>query len=187
MLNKKLLTIYIIRTVILFIVLLIVSIGTIVFLRTRINKIQTTLQENQRLLHSLERRGETIAELRKQFGEIKTTDTSIIDSFPYSDDILEAINSIELIAHTHGLQIVKQFGTPIPFMTIPDGTKISSIQFSLSLQGNVSSLTKFLNAVESLPYFISISSISIQSQSSASWNEISNLSLGGILYTRERQ
>lgn len=187
MLNKKILISYIIRLSIFFLILLGISIGTIIFLRTRIEKIQTTLQENQRLIRSLERRGEIISELRKQFEEIKTADTTIIDAFPYSDDILSTINSIEVIANTHGLQIVKQFGTPTLFMTIPDGTKISVIPFSLSLQGNVNSLTKFLNAIESLPYFISISSASIQSQSVSDWNDTSSIALNGSLYTRERE
>ncbi|TSC51851.1 MAG: hypothetical protein LiPW41_798 [Parcubacteria group bacterium LiPW_41] len=187
MLNRKVLISYIIKLSIFFLILLSISIGIIVFLRIRIEKIQTTLQENQRLIRSLERRGETISELRKQFEEIKTTDTTIIDAFPYSDDILSTINSIELIANTHGLQIVKQFGTPTLFMTIPDGTKISVIPFSLSLQGNVNSLTKFLSAVESLPYFVSISSASLQSQSTSDWNNISSISLSGSLYTRERE
>ncbi|MBI4812412.1 hypothetical protein HY798_03170 [Candidatus Falkowbacteria bacterium] len=145
----------------------------IIFFSRQISKISRSIAEQRSLSSVLEKRNDTLAQLRKDFEVIDGFDAKIENAIPPVDNILDFVSSLEDLAETNSIDQTLSFESPVS----------SSINYGINLNGNIISLIKYLKSFEKLPYFTAISSINL-SAPYGDWNGNSSVSLRAKVHTK---
>lgn len=184
MFQQKQLTLTIIKKLSRALVALVIAVLIVVFLSGQIDKIGSGIQKKRTLSYILEKRTETIDNLRLSFTKVGDVDKRIKDALPTADNILDFVAALESLAASTSLQQSTRFGSPVPTAISSGGITLSAIDYSTTLNGNVATLTNYLKGFEKLPYFSSITAISINAGSSKGWDGDSTVSIQAKVYTR---
>jgi len=172
MFNKKQLILTIFKISLKAVIATVIAIIIIVFSSQQISKISNSLKEQRTAAFILEKKTETISQLREDFNLVDEADRKISDAFPPADNILGFVTSLENLASQNGLQQTISFGTPAD----------SSIDYNLTLNANIFTLINYLKNFEKLPYFTGISSINLNAPSG--WEGNSTISIRAKVYTK---
>lgn len=149
----------------------------------KIDSIAKKIQQQRVASEVLSKRNETFSKLRDEFRIVADNDQKVLDAFPSVDNVLNFIASLESIASTNSLAQSVKFSTPLPQAT-DGGLALMSIDYDVTLNGNVVTLLTYLKSFEQLPYFSSMSSLSITSSNSLGWEGDSVITYHAKLYAR---
>lgn len=157
----------------------------IVFIASQqISKISNSIQQKKTLSYILEKRTETISALKNDFEAVGEADKRIETALPATDNILDFVATLESLAAETSVQQSLKFGNPVPAGLGSGNLNISTIDYNLTLTGNVLILINYLKKFETLPYFSGISSISIASRTDKGWEGDSTIGITAKLYTK---
>lgn len=146
----------------------------IFFSSSQISKISQTIREQRISAFVLEKRSETIFQLREGFRVIGDADKKIEEALPPAENILGFVAGMENLASQNSVQQI------LSFSVLAD--KI--IDYNINLNVNISSLINYLKNFEKLPYFTGISSINLSASSVGGWEENSAVSLRAKFFIR---
>lgn len=184
MIGKKRLFLIIVKRLSIALVVVLVSFSAIYFLKTRIEKIGNSLEENKRISFYLEKRNEMFAKLFADMKIVGGNDTAIENAIPSADNILNFVTALDDLATQNSQQHTVNFSNPVIASDLPDGSKLYSIDFNLSLSSNSLSLVNFLRGFDKLPYFTSISGINLNAPPTGGWDGPSSITIQGKLYAK---
>ena len=118
------------------------------------------LVDKRHKLMALEQKDEGLAQLQKDYQELKQ-DLEIIDqALPDREKVIDFITRLESEASASGLLAKISFGKET--ITAEAGG-IKSVHFSLSFQGTYYQMLELVKKIEKMPQIISIDKITIQS------------------------
>jgi len=157
-----------------------IAIFIVFFSIKKISKISESIMENKRTSFILEKRNEVISDLRKNFQLIGDKDKKIEEAIIPTDNILDFVAILESLASQNSLQQSLKFGTPVLVVN-----NVSSIDYYLTLNGNIITLMNYLKGFEKLPYITGISLINFQALTDKGWENNSSVSIQGKLYVRQ--
>lgn len=173
-------------------IFLIMVLGANYILSGRIVKISHDATENRTAITILENKGRVAEELGNNFIAIGDGDKKIGEAFIEAGDIAKFIDKLESIAKTNKLEQDLRFGTPIPLKaatTTDESAKalnLTKVDYTIELQGDVTSINKYLKELEKVPYFSSTTSITIVSLSTATnWKKVASASIEAQLYLKQ--
>ncbi len=160
----------------------------------RITTIGETAKENRTAVTILEAKNQVGNDLKNNFASIGDGDKKVEGAFIRAENIIEFINKIEKIANENKLEQNLRFGTPVPLQTSTEETdtdkpsedlKLMQVNYNIDLKGDITSFNKYLEEFEKLPYFSSITSITIVSNPASGWEKDANISIRAQLYLRQ--
>lgn len=186
MLNKKQLISVLFTHVLKAGIAVLLAVVVIVFTGTQIGKVTKSLQQKRALDSVFEKRSETVLVLEKDLQIVGDKDKKIQAALLSSDNILEFVGILESLANQYALQQNLKFGIPVAVPSDEEGVNLASIDYNITLQGNVSTLEKYLADFEKLPYFTHASSVSLTTQSPQGWDDNSNITIQAKLYVRSK-
>jgi len=164
-----------------FTVLITIVAGWAVFVfKDKIENEAENINEKRSMLTVLEKRNENFIALKGDYPLVKENLPLLRQSLPTEKNIDSVINDLENLASRTNNGQNLNFS---PLANLASAGSIGSVNFSVSLLGNISSFVDYLNGVKKLPYFIEISGVSIVNEGGASSNN-SRLNLSGKLYMR---
>jgi hypothetical protein len=160
--------------------------GICAFLLKAANNDVMALTKQRTLKYELESRNEIASKLVSDYKNVATTQSQIENAFLPEENILEFVSAIESIASKRSIIHAIHFDTPGKTDKVLGDVAhpLTQVTFSLSLQSNIFIFDEFLKDLERLPYFVRISNITITSQGSTGWRDMSNVTIQGILFTR---
>ncbi len=123
-----------------------------------------------------------ISRLQNQFKTIDGNDTRINNALPHENNVIPFVNALQALAKKDSVQESYTFSSPVPY-TSQGSMNIYSISYSISLAGNISVFTNYLNDFQNLPYFTNISSITISSPSGL--QQGSSMNMTATLYVQQ--
>lgn len=185
MLNKKQLLTAILKHTLKTGGIIIIAIILIVFAGKQIIKIANSLQEKMVLSSVLEKRNETSLKLREDFKLVGEKNKKIEAALPSADNILEFVGILESLAKGRSLNQTVKFNSPAPLAAVINDLKLSSIDYSIVLDGNISTLIDYLKDFEKLPYFSGISSITVNATPPEGWGGKSSIFIQAKLYVKD--
>jgi len=155
----------VIKPIIFTFLIMFISVSATTYMKDNIEKKAVQIREKRSMLSVMEKRGENILELKRGYPLIKDKLPKIEKALPDERNINELVNAVENAAtRTNNAQVLS-------FEPLDNaqsaGTKIRSVKLSSTVSGNVGTFSAYLSALEELPYFIAIDSISIQNNSAA--------------------
>lgn len=160
----------------------IIAVFVVLFLSGQISKISESIVKNKRTAFILEKRNETISNLRNDLKLIGDNERKIEDAMPPVDNILDFVAALENLASQNSLQQSLKFGTPSQVVA----GQISSIDYYITLNnGNTATLLNYLKRFERLPYVTGISTINLQALTARGWEDNSSVSIQGKIYVRQ--
>lgn len=159
----------------------IAAVFLVLFLSGQISKISESIVKNKRTTFLLEKRTETLSELRNNLKIIGDNEKKIEEAMPPVDNILDFVAALEAVASENSLQQSLKFGTPVQVTA----GQIYSIDYYVTLNGNVVTLLNYLKRFEQLPYVTGISRINLQASTPRGWEDDSSVSIQGKLYVRQ--
>lgn len=174
MFSKKQLIIKILKNLLKAGVAVAVAIIVIFFTGRQISKISQTINEQRISAFILEKRSETISQLKEGFRVIGSADKKIEESLPPAENILGFVAALENLASQNSIQQILNFSAP--------AEKI--IDYNINLSANISVLINFLKNFEKIPYFTGISSINLSASPVGGWEENSAVSLKAKFFIR---
>ena len=176
--NKKQLLKELIKYSVWAIIALSLSIIIILILSGRINKIAKDMEDARTAEAILNRRVETISNLRAGLEASKTNYKKILETIPPADNPLGFLTSMEEITSKYRIT------QSIRFRPLPEGgvQSIQEVEYDLIITANISTLINYLEDVENLNFVSGITSISLSND--ATWNNLSSISMKGILLVR---
>jgi len=158
----------------------------------QIIKISSAITQNRTAITILESRGLVTEELKNNFSAIGDGDKKIEEAFIEAKDIVRFINELESLADKNKLEQDIRFSTPTPLVgseAQDESTKalnLTRVDYSIDLQGSVASIGKYLEELESIPYFSSVKSITLVSLSTTTnWKNQASVSIEAQLYLRK--
>ncbi|MDO8572288.1 MAG: hypothetical protein Q7S11_00790 [bacterium] len=166
---------------------IIVASIAISILSRNITSIGDSLIEKKRLSIILSKRGEYLSGLKRDFNVVGEADKRIIEASPPSDNILPFVAILENIADQTSVQQSFKFGIPSLTGEKQNGMEIATIDYSIRVNGNVHTLINYLQRFESLPYFSTISSITISGGGTRGWEETAQATIEAKIYTLSNQ
>jgi len=174
MFNKKQLIIKILKNLLKAGVAVAVAAVVVFFAGKQISEISQTIREQRISAFVLEKRNETIFQLREGFKVIGDANTKIEESLPLAENILGFVVSLENLANQNSVQQILNFSAPIG----------KSIDYNINLNANISSLINYLKNFEKLPYFTGISSFNLSAPSVGGWEGDSAIFLKAKVFIR---
>lgn len=162
-----------------------VAVILVIFVSKQITKIANSLQEKMVLSSVLERRNETSLKLREDFKKVGEKDKKIEAALPSADNILEFVGILESLAKGHSLNQTVKFNSPVPLAAAVNDLKLSSIDYNIVLDGNISTLVDYVKDFEKLPYFSGISSITVNATPPEGWGGKSSIFIQAKLYVKD--
>jgi len=150
----------------------------------QISKISNSVFEKQAVALALQQRSENLLELKKDLEITGNIDKKIESAFPTTDNILEFVSALESLASQYSIVQNLKFGNITPTSFILDDTPISMIDYTLTLDGNIQILTKYLEAFEKLPFFTEIKSITLSSYDVSGWTGNLQIIIQAKVYVR---
>lgn len=172
MFSRKQLIIKILKLAARAVIAVIVAAIVVIFFSQRISKISASLAEQRASAFILEKRSETNAQLKEDFKIVGEADKKINDAFPPADNILGFVAALETLALRNSLQQSLGFGAPAD----------SSIDYSITLSGNIFIFINYLKDFEKFPFFTAISSVDLNAP--GGWEGNSTISMRAKVYTK---
>lgn len=160
----------------------IIAILVVLFLSGQISKVSGSIVENKKTSFILQNRTEVVSDLRNDLKLIGEKDKKIEEATLSTDNILEFVAVLESLASQNSLQQSLRFSTPVP---VANTEGISSIDYYLTLNGNILTLLNYLKNFEKLPYITGISAINFQTLTDKGWEDNSSVSIQGKLYVHQ--
>lgn len=151
---------------------IVVAFIAVSFLKKEIIAINKSVIEQKGLAALLERRSETVSQLKNDHDKVEGLDAKILGAMPPADNILDFVAALESIGTKNSIQQILNFNTP-------NG---QVIDYSITLNGNVFSLIDYLKDFEKLPYLTNISSVNVISQ--GDWMNNSSIYLSAKLHIK---
>ena len=173
MFNKKQLIFSILRILAKAGIAVVVAAVVVGFSSRQISKISDSLAEQRAAVFTLERRNETVSQIREDFKIIGNADAKIEAAFPSRDNIIEFVTALERTASQNAVQQSLSFGVPVN----------NSIDYGINLTANINTLINYLKTFEKLSYFTAVSSVNL-SASSAGWESNSSISMRAKVYAK---
>lgn len=186
MINKKQLYIEILKNSLKVISVIAVTLLVMLFFSRQITKIANSLEEKMVLNSVMERKNEIALRLDEEFKTIAEKDKKIEGALLPIDNILEFVGALESLAAERSLDQSMKFNSPVPASGISEKS-VYSIDYSLILNGNISTLIAYLKGFEKLPYFTGISSVAFNSPSPSDWNDDMSISVQAKLYVKNTE
>ena len=149
----------------------------------QIAKISKSIAEKKSVTAVLERRSEIVGQLRQELARIGDNETKVENALPSVDAIPDVLAAFNGIGNETSLHFVVRLGEPVPYKT-PQNLAISSVDYSGTLDGNIETLIRFMEAYERLPFLASITSISVSAPSQG-WAANSQITIPGRVYIKE--
>lgn len=177
MFDKKNLTIHIIKHVLKAVLAIGICVAVVIFLGGNIARISDSILEKRTLTFVAEKRIETLTQLRKDLSAVGDRQQALANSLPPIEDILPFVTALEQT--NQGIYPPQQirFGGPTP------KDEVFEIPYSISAEGTLEQVIRHIRAIEALPFFSAIKSITIQSVE-GSWKNRSSVSLSGSFYAQ---
>ena len=144
----------------------------VVFSGQQIVKISNSLAEQRATAFILEKRSETITQLKEDFKLVGDADKKIENAFPPADNVLEFVAALETLANQNGVSQGLSFSAPVE----------GSVDYTIAIGGHIFILINYLKNFEKIPYFSAISSVSLNAP--GGWEGNSTISLKAKVYTR---
>lgn len=196
MLGQRKLKIEIIKSLGIALTFLIATLVAIYILSGQIAKVSRDVTQSRTAIIILESKGQVAEELKKNFAAIGDGDKKIEEAFIEARDIGKFIDELESIAKRNELEQNLRFNTPTPLETLltPDQPvkelALTKVAYTISLNGDLVSLNKYLQELEKAPYFSNITSMTIVSLPNATnWEEVritsATVSIEAQLYLKQ--
>lgn len=150
----------------------------------QISKISNSVFEKQTVALALQQRSENLLNLGKDLEIAGDIDKKIENAFPTTDNILDFVAAMESLASQYSIAQNLRFGNITPSSFVLDDTPISLIDYTLTLNGNIQILTKYLETFEKLPFFTEIKGIALSSYDASGWKNNSQITIQAKLYLR---
>ncbi len=163
-------------------IMMAITIVLVFFSSGQISGISKSIIENKKASLILQKRSEIVSALRSDFKLVGDKEDEIEDAMLPEDDIMEFVAVLESLANQNSLQQSLRFGTPVP---VPNMAGFASIDFSLSINGNIFTFLNYIKGFEKLPYAAGISAIGFQALTDKGWENNSSISIQGKLYVRQ--
>ncbi len=173
MFNRKQLIFSILRILAKAGIAVVVAAVVVGFSSRQISKISDSLAEQRAAVFTLERRNETVSQIREDFKIIGNADVKIETAFPSRDNIIEFVTALERAASQNAVQQSLSFGVPIA----------NSIDYGINLTSNINTLISYLKTHEKLPYFTAVLSIGFNAPSGG-WENNASVSMRAMVYAR---
>ncbi len=152
-----------------------------------IKKISRAVTEKMVFASLAERRNNDMLQLKNDFMYIAGRDKKISAALLPADNILEFVDALEKLAQKKSITQSIKFSSPVPFVAASGsvgGLPLLSVDYNVTLTGNITTLMEYLKDFEKLPYFSSISSIQINAVPGGTWNDNSTISIQAKLYVK---
>jgi len=151
------------------------------FTSSQITTTGNSIAEKKAASLFLQKRSRILADLRLELSEVGANDIKLARALPPDDNISEFLSTLKSLADQNSLQSSPRVDPPISLFE--KGTiSVSGIAYTITLNGTVVTLERYLEGFEALPYFTGISNMSISSPSG--WEGNSSISVGATLYAR---
>ncbi len=151
------------------------ALAVIYVCKARIVTITNSLGEQRVAAFVLEKKSQTIRQLQSDFKLVGGADKIIASAKPPSDNLADFQAALESAANRNSLSGNVVFVPPSPDKT--------SVDYSVSLGGNIITLIAYLRDFESLSYFTALSAAQLRPQS-GNWENNSAITLNGRVYTK---
>jgi Tfp pilus assembly protein PilO len=144
-----------------------------------------TVVEQKKLSATLEMRSGIIAQLMQDAARSRGAQERVDAALLPANNVLEFVGAVESMALKDNVTASLRFDTPSELgETVGTPPRhIVQVPFTISVQANIFTFLQYVKDVESLPYFTRIESISITG-AEGGWQNTSNISIRGTLYTR---
>ena len=150
------------------------------FVTKPIVKIADSIEQERRMEMRVEEKMQNSAIVRRELEETGTIEDKIKNAFLTVDSIGEFISALENLSNQHSLQQSLKFGSSKPATT----AGILEIEFTVQLNGNILTLTSYLNDFERLPYFAAVRGITVSAPQQG-WTNDSTIALSGVVYVKK--
>lgn len=160
-----------------------ISITISLLFANEISKIGNLIIEKRKLAMVMEKRSTIISKIRSDLRVVNDNQKIIENALPPKDNILDFVSSLENIANKNSLQYSYKFGTPSAPSTQGE-FNISTIDYSLNINGNIFTLINYLKDFEKLKYFTGINSITLSAPQDTGWDGNSTMTIQAKLYSR---
>lgn len=185
MLNKKQIILKITKDGVKALVAVGVAAVVVWFFSREISKISNSMAEKTALTSLMESRNDIILKLKNDLEPIGNKKVKIEQALPPADNILEFIGALESLAAKHSLTQNVKFSSPAPLTTAAgEILNFYSIDYNLTLNGNISTLILYLKDFEKLPYFSGANSFTLNAQVPNTWSDNSVISIQAKLYVK---
>lgn len=164
-----------------------VTVAAILFISAvgkEIKKISDSMVQKKILSVTLQKRKETIEELRFDLSTVGENYERIRNSFPPSDNILDFVAYLENSAAQKSLTQSFKFGAPAVFNTASQELNLVTIDFTLDLKGPIPFLINYLEDLENGAYFVEILSANISAPSPGGWEGNAQAAISARLYAK---
>lgn len=158
---------------------IILGAAVVVFSSGQISNISDSLVEKEALSFILKKGSETTARLQGEFAQVGKGEDMILNALPPVDNILGFVQALERLGQEQPVSQSVRFSGPVP--AVED---VYEIAYNVNVEASISDFLEYLQALEALPYFSSVMSLSVQTPSSGSWEESSSIALTAKFYAR---
>lgn len=149
-------------------------------------KISDSLQQKERLTKILAMKIENIQQLKNSLALLGENDKKIIAIYPSTDNILDFVSAIESIAKQNSLKQSLRFGGFTP-LEIAGGLSINETDYSLNLNGTITTLKAYLEQLEKISFVSKIGAVNLLAAPPNGWNGDSTITINGSLYAQQSQ
>lgn len=149
-------------------------------------KISDSLQQKEKLSKILAIRIENIQQLKNSLALLGDNDKKIIDIYPSTDNVLDFVSATESIAKQTSLKQNLKFGDFVQLDSLGN-TFIYKTDYTLSLNGTITTLKAYLEQMEKIPFVTKIGAINLLASPPNGWNGDSTISVNGSLYAQQAQ
>jgi hypothetical protein len=184
---KNKFTLKIINKVIIGLVMVSITMGTVYFFIQQIKKINTSITEKKKMDYFISHREQINNKIKADLANTNPAyQDKISESIPPVYDILPLVDSLENLSKKYSFKQTINFNQPVPSLEIGGPIPLMLINFNLTLDdAGISNFTDYLKDFEKLPYFISINSISYLGNNSNGWQDSSSINISGSLYAHQ--
>lgn len=186
MFTKKYLALLIGKHTLVTIVMVSISLSVVFFLSKEITKVSDSIVNNKKIERSLLDRTAHIGQIKYEANLIGNNDTIINNAFIPADNIAPFISDLDTLSLKNSVIQVFHFASPVE-TAITSPFPLSTITYNNSISATLPNLIKYMKDFESMHYFTKINSLTITAQTPSGINDISNISLQAILYTKTAQ
>jgi hypothetical protein len=184
---KNKFTLKIINKIIIILIMIAVTTGTVYFLIQQIKKINTSITEKKKMDYFISNREQINNRIKDNLADTNPAYQDIIsESIPSVYNILALVDSLENLSKKYSFKQTLNFNQPVPASEISGPITLMLINFNITLdEVGVDSFNEYLKDFERLPYFISINSINYIGNSSNGWQDSSSININGSLYAHQ--
>jgi len=155
------------------------SAAGILALSRNTSSIADSIVEGRTLAFTIEKRAETVRNLKDQLSRIGDKEEKLVNAIPPIENILGFVRAMKDAGRAYSDQYAVSFGAPQK-----GDSGFFEVPYDARFGGTVSDITAYIRRVESLPFFSSIESIEVRAREGGSWKNASTLIITGKLYAR---